>query len=197
MKKVKKNERKESKGAPEKSEAEKRRDRRLARKARAEKSADASEGHNRDRKEVPGRGDSTPDVAASTVPGVEERFKIALTTDNLIKAVGPLDQPKVEFCDKHHDLLLHKINVHKMGHLVTTNEKQLGDRLRAKGIEPVYHASEALIKLAITMVGSEGVVQHRCPICAIKKFDFLGQVVTGVKTALMERARLSSQSTRN
>jgi hypothetical protein len=199
MKKVKR-ERKESESTPEEIARRKRKARRLAREARAKAPADEAKGHgDDDESEASGadagvkvsarRRDPAPAERTWPLLDVKERCKTVITTDNILKMLQPGEQAKIEFCDRHHDELVRKLTLHGISGLILTDESKLVARLRAKRIEPLFQSCEALIKLAIHTVGTEGVIFHRCPVCALSKFDFLGQIAGAMKDAVRQQLK--------
>lgn len=116
-------------------------------------------------------------------------MKTVISTDNILQMMIDADptEVKIQFCDEHYDELLKKIKLHGIDHLITTDVRSLRARLAAKGIDPLWSAQEALIRLAINTIGSEGVVQHRCPVCAFAKFDFVAQVALVMKQACVRK----------
>lgn len=194
-KKVMKHERKESKSSPAKSEAEKRKARRIARKARAEPPADEAKGSDRSSTSVQRRGDSASDEPSRNVPGLEERVKTVITTDNLLKIKEDDEDSKVELCDAHYDALISKLTKHGLETLFTYDNIELVERLKSKEIEPLFQSQEALIKLSLQVIGTEGVVQHRCPVCAFQKFDFLGQITKAMRDAVT-RVKIQREKSR-
>lgn len=111
-------------------------------------------------------------------PKKRARMKTVVTQDNMLQMIysdNPEDA-KIGMCNEHHDKLLEKLRLHGLEHLISKDEKDLKAKLAAKKIDPLFHSTEALIRLAINTIGSEGVVQYRCPVCALNKFDFLSQI---------------------
>lgn len=116
-------------------------------------------------------------------------MKTVISQDNILMMMVDADpnEVKIQMCNEHYDALLFKLNLHGLSHLITSDLKSLKARLAAKGIDPLWSAQEALIRLAINTIGSEGVVQHRCPVCAFKKFDFIAQVALVMKQACVRK----------
>jgi hypothetical protein len=116
-------------------------------------------------------------------------MKTVISQDNILQMLispNPEDA-KIQFCDVHHDALVEKLKLHGIDHLITGNVESLKARLAARGVDPLWHAQEALIRLAINAIGSEGVVQHRCPVCALNKFDFVAQIALVMKQACVRK----------
>jgi hypothetical protein len=157
---------------------------------------DASKGSDAERgaKLVSGRRHSPPIEREGAVPVREEakagRMKTVISQDNILMMLVDADpsEVKIQFCHNHYDALLAKLKLHGIDHLITSNVQSLKARLAAKGIDPLWHAQEALIRVAINTVGSEGVVQHRCPVCALQKFDFLAQIALAMKQACVRKS---------
>lgn len=116
-------------------------------------------------------------------------MKTVISQDNILMMMVDADpsEVKIQLCDEHYDELLAKITLHGIDHLITPDLKSLRARLNSKGIDPMWHAQEALIRIAINSIGSEGVVQHRCPVCAFAKFDFVAQVALAMKQACVRK----------
>lgn len=116
-------------------------------------------------------------------------MKTVISQDNILMMMVDADpsEVKIQFCDEHYDALFTKLQLHGIDHLITSDTKSLRARLNAKGIDPLWHAQEALIRLAINTIGSEGVVQHRCPVCAFAKFDFVAQIALVMKQACVRK----------
>jgi hypothetical protein len=143
-------------------------------------------------KGIPGRSDPAPDVRASDVPVRKEtrrRMKTVISQDNLLEMlVSPNpEDAKIQFCDEHYDRLMDKIKLHGIEHLINDNVEFLKAALADKRIDPAWHAQEALIRLAINTIGSLGVVQYRCPVCALNKFDYISQVALAMKHACVRK----------
>lgn len=142
---------------------------------------------------VSGRSDPSPPERKSAVPVRQEtgagRMKTVISQDNILMMMvdADPDEVKIQFCNDHYDALVEKLKIHGIDHLITTDLKSLRARLNAKGIDPLWSSQEALIRLAINTVGSEGVVQHRCPVCALSKFDFVAQIALVMKQACVKR----------
>lgn len=116
-------------------------------------------------------------------------MKTVITQDNILQMlVSPNpDDAKIQFCDEHHDLLMEKLRLHGIDHLITKDVPTLQARLAAKGIDPLWHSQDAIIRLALNTIGSEGVVQYRCPVCALNKFDFVAQIARFMKQACVRK----------
>lgn len=116
-------------------------------------------------------------------------MKTVISTDNILQMMVDADpsEVKIQFCNEHYDALLAKLKLHGIDHLITNNLETLKARLAAKGIDPLWHAQEALMRLAINTIGSEGVVQHRCPVCALNKFDFVAQIALVMKQGCVRK----------
>lgn len=116
-------------------------------------------------------------------------MKTVVSQDNILEMFvdGNPEEAKIQFCDLHYDQLFEKIKLHGVEHLITPNLKSLKARLAGKGIDPLWHAQEALIKLAINTIGSEGVIQFKCPVCALNKFDFVAQIALVMKQACVRK----------
>lgn len=140
-----------------------------------------------------GGSDSTPEVRPGSVPVRKEkrtrRMKTVITQDNILQMlVSPNpEDAKIQFCDEHHDRLVEKLKLHGIDHLITPDLESLRARLAAKGIDPLWHAQDALIRLALNTIGSDGVIQYRCPVCALNKFDFLAQIALFMKQACVRK----------
>jgi len=116
-------------------------------------------------------------------------MKTVITTDDQLRMIysdNP-DDAKISFCNEHHDKLLSKIRLHGLEHLISADEKELLRKIRNKEIDPLFGAEEALIRLAMNTIGSEGVVMHRCPVCAFQKFDFIAQVAKAFKEVVVQK----------
>lgn len=158
--------------------------------------ADAEKGSEPKRvgpKIISRRSDPAPDERARDVPIRKEkgagRMKTVISTDNILQMMVDADpsEVKIQFCNEHYDALLAKLKLHGIDHLITNNLETLKARLAAKGIDPLWHAQEALMRLAINTIGSEGVVQHRCPVCALNKFDFVAQIALVMKQGCVRK----------
>jgi hypothetical protein len=200
-----KHESKKAKETPEEAARREKRERARARrvkrqleavgyKAPTEPVADAKERPAPRRAEpklVSRRSDPPPVERESDVPIRKEkkRMKTVITQDNLLQMlVSPNpEDAKIQFCDEHHDRLVEKLKLHGIDHLITEDVETLKARIAARGIDPLWHAQEALIKLAINTIGSDGVIQYRCPICALNKFDFIAQIGLLMKRACVRK----------
>ncbi len=116
-------------------------------------------------------------------------MKTVITQDNILQMlVSPNpEDAKIQLCDTHYDELIEKLRLHGIDHLITDNVESLKARLAAKKVEPSWHAQDALIRLALNTIGTEGVVQHRCPVCALAKFDFIAQIALVMKQACVRK----------
>lgn len=116
-------------------------------------------------------------------------MKTVITQDNILQMlVSPNpEDAKIQFCDTHHDELTAKLKLHGIDHLITPDVESLRARLAAKKIDPLWHAQDALIRLALNTIGSEGVIQHRCPVCALNRFDFIAQIALFMKQACVRK----------
>lgn len=116
-------------------------------------------------------------------------MKTVISQDNILQMFvdGDPDEAKIQFCDEHYDDLMAKLKLHGIDHLITPDLKSLKVRLNNRGIDPLWHAQEALIKLAINTIGSEGVIQYKCPVCALNKFDFVAQIAIVMKQACVRK----------
>lgn len=202
----------ESKKAKETSEEAARRARRERAKRRREKrasSVEAESSHAEEgrslheespkvrrvtRVDGPPRGsDPAPDERAGRLPVREKeragRMKTVISQDNILMMMVDADpsEVKIQFCNEHYDALLAKLKLHGIDHLITSDVKSLRARLNAKGVDPLWSSQEALIRLAINTIGSEGVVQHRCPVCALNKFDFVAQIALVMKQTCVRK----------
>ena len=134
-------------------------------------------------------GDKSSDVVPRVVSKAEKRrLKTVITQDNFLQMVfsdNPEDA-KIAMCDEHYDKLVAKIERQGLGHLVSKSEDDLKAKVAAKKIDPLFHATEALIRLSLNTIGSEGVVQYRCPVCALSKFDFISQIATYMRQACLK-----------
>lgn len=113
-------------------------------------------------------------------------MKTIISQDNILQMMvdaGP-DEAKITFCNEHYDELVEKLKLHGIHHLITNGVEDLKARLAEKKVDPLWHAQEALIRLAINTIGSEGVVQYRCPVCALNRFDFIAQIALVLKQAV-------------
>lgn len=191
---MKKERRHESKVSKEDSEKIARRERARIRKERkAREAADAPKGspEGGTRKKVHRRSDQPPAEPASDLPIPEKTRKGALrvgvTTDNLIRMTDDPEEAKIIFCEDHHKKLVEKLKLHGLEHLISRSPAELKSKFQSKQIDPLYHSAEALIKLACNTIGTEGVVQHRCPVCALNKFDFISQIAFLMKKTCVRR----------
>jgi hypothetical protein len=96
------------------------------------------------------------------------------------------EEAKISLCDEHYDKLVSKIELHGIAHLVSKDEDELKRKIAVKKIDPLFHSTEALIRLSINTIGSEGVVQYRCPVCALQKFDFISQIAQYMRQACLK-----------
>lgn len=117
-------------------------------------------------------------------------MKTVISQDNILQMMvdADPDEVKIQFCNEHYDELFKKLKLHGIDHLITPDLKSLKERLNSKGVDPLWHSQEALIRLAINTIGSEGVIQHRCPVCAFAKFDFLAQIALVMKQACVRKS---------
>jgi hypothetical protein len=160
-----------------------------------EETADAAKGSDarREAKRISGGSHPSPVKREGAVPVREKetagRMKTVISQDNILMMMVDADpsEVKIQFCNEHYDELLAKLKLHGIDHLITSDLKSLRARLNSKGIDPLWSAQEALIRLAINTIGSEGVVQHRCPVCAFEKFDFIAQVALAMKQACVRK----------
>lgn len=116
-------------------------------------------------------------------------MKTVISTDNILQMMvdASPSESKISFCDEHYDALMEKLKLHGIDHLITPSLESLKARLAAKKVDPLWHAQESLMRLAINTIGSEGVVQHRCPVCALNKFDFIAQIAFFMKQACVRK----------
>lgn len=116
-------------------------------------------------------------------------MKTVVSQDNILQMFvdGDPEEAKIQFCNEHYDELLERIKLHGIDHLITEDTKSLKARLASKGIDPLWHAQEGLIRLSLNMIGSEGVIQYKCPVCAFKKFDFIAQIALVMKQACVRK----------
>lgn len=116
-------------------------------------------------------------------------MKTVISQDNILMMMIDADpeEVKIQFCNEHYDELFNKLRLHGLDHLITKDLPSLKARLAAKGVDPLWSSQEALIRLAINTIGSEGVVQHRCPVCAFAKFDFIAQIAYVMKQACVRK----------
>lgn len=206
---MKNNESKKAKEDPKTvARRERARKRREKREAAAKETVDAKKGPSvgiklkkvtyvaRD-KGTPGGSDKSPAEPASPVPVRKEegiaprRLKAVITMDNMMvmKIDPPLDSNKVQICNTHYDQLMEKIELHGIEHLISSNKESLVRRLENKRVDPLWHAQEALIRLGIKAVGTEGLILHRCPVCALAKFDFVAQAAFAMKQACVRKTQ--------
>lgn len=110
-------------------------------------------------------------------------MKTVISQDNILQMMvdADPDEVKIQLCNDHYDQLLKKLELHGIDHLITKSVESLKARLAAKKVDPLWHAQHSLIMLAINTIGSQGVVQYRCPVCAMNKFDFVAQVALAMK----------------
>jgi len=173
----------------EAKEAAKKASRAKLRTTNREKAVDESEGRVSDRSSKEGRSDKPSRLDSGSVLKSQARLKTALTNDNIIRLVQDGDEYKVGLCDLHHDKLVSKLKLQGIDHLISRDEETLKRKLGMKGIDPLYHASDALIRLSISSIGTEGVVQHRCPVCALSRFDYIAQIASLMKKACVRRTQ--------
>jgi hypothetical protein len=116
-------------------------------------------------------------------------MKTVISTDNILQMMvdADPDEVKIQFCNEHYDALVEKLRIHGIDHLISPNLETLKSRLNAKKVDPLWASQEALMRLAINTIGSEGVVQHRCPVCALNKFDFIAQIAYVMKQACVRK----------
>ncbi len=161
-----------------------------------EEVTDAAKGSDAGRtaKRVSGGSNPPPVKREGAVPVLEKktagRMKTVISQDNILMMMVDADpsEVKIQLCNEHYDELVEKLRLHGIDHLITNDLKSLKARLAAKGIDPLWSSQEALIRLAINTIGSEGVVQHRCPVCAFEKFDFLAQIALVMKQACVRKS---------
>jgi hypothetical protein len=116
-------------------------------------------------------------------------MKIIVNDDDMFQMVfSNEDVGKIGLCNEHSDKLNEKFRVQGIDKHVSTDVKDLRKKLAEKRIDPLYHATESLTRLAVKMIGSEGVVQHHCPVCAINNFDFVSQIAKLMRQALRNPA---------
>lgn len=118
-------------------------------------------------------------------------MKTVISQDNILQMIvdASPEDAKIQFCNDHYDDLMKKLELHGIDHLITSGLESLKARLAAKRIDPLWHAQEALMRLSINTIGSEGVVQHRCPVCALNKFDFVAQIALVMKQACVRKTQ--------
>jgi hypothetical protein len=144
-----------------------------------------------------GGSDKSPQEPEGAVPIREKaatdprRLKAVITMDNMmVMQVNPLpDSSKVQLCNLHYDKLEDKLELHGIEHMISSNSRELRERLEARSIDPLWHAQEALIRLAIKAVGTEGVILYRCPACALAKFDYVSQAALAMKQACVRKTQ--------
>jgi hypothetical protein len=150
---------------------------------------DESKGRISDRSSKEGRGNQSSGDDSGSVLKSQTRLKTALTNDNIIRMVQDGDEYKVGLCDLHHDKLIAKLKLQGIDHLISRDEESLKRKLGMKGIDPLYYASDALIRLSISAIGTEGVVQHHCPVCALNRFDYIAQIAALMKKACVRKTQ--------
>ena len=116
-------------------------------------------------------------------------MKTIVSQDNILQMFvdGDPEDAKIQLCNEHYDELFAKLKLHGIDHMITENVEALKARLAAKSVEPLWHAQEALIKLSLNTIGSEGVIQYKCPVCAFQKFDFIAQIALVMKQACVRK----------
>jgi hypothetical protein len=182
-----------SKAAAERVARKERRRRREERRATAESDAHPKKGPTllqpaKPKAASPNGGSHQPpaDVPVDLQePQERKRMKTVITQDNFLQMLmsdDPADA-KIALCDEHYDKLVEKINRHGIAGYVSKNEDELKAKIKARKIDPLFHATDALIRVALNTIGSEGVVQHRCPVCALNKFDFIAQIAQYMRQA--------------
>lgn len=199
---MKNHEPKKAKETPEEAARRARRERAARRRKNRRNTAEIESAHEEKRLEpkrspkLVSRGSNpAPVERASDVPVRKEkvllngRMKTVISQDNILQMMvdAEPDEVKIQFCNEHYDALLAKLKLHGIDHLITSDLPSLRARLNSKGIDPLWHAQEALIRLAINTIGSEGVVFHRCPVCALNKFDFVAQIALVMKQACVRK----------
>ena len=171
---------------------------RAARRARAKARREAAGGKDPTRKVRPdatrkgvSRGSKeSPPVVASGVPASEDlpvkRFKTFISEDDILKAKVTVKNiaGKISMCNEHHDHLLEKLKIQGIDHLISEDLDSLQQNLNARRVDPLFHATDALIKLSINTIGTEGVLLYRCPVCALNRFDFIAQIARFLRSSL-------------
>lgn len=116
-------------------------------------------------------------------------MKTVISQDDQLRMIYSDDpnDAKISLCNEHHDKLLEKMKLHKIEKYVSKSEQELLAKIRMKEIDPLFASTEALIRLAMNTIGSEGVVMHRCPVCALNKFDFIAQVAKAFRDVIAHR----------
>lgn len=169
---------------------------RAARRARAKARREAAGGKaaagkvrpNAARKSVPRRSEESSAVLPISVPEGEEpyRLKTFISDDDIIKAKKTTKNivGKISLCNEHHDHLLDKLKLQGLDHLISPDVQTLQKRVAAREIDPLFHGTDGLIKLALHTVGTEGVILFRCPVCALNRFDFVSQIARFMRGSL-------------
>lgn len=135
-----------------------------------------------------GGSDQPSEKSSSRVSESEtRRMKTVVSQDNILQLIysDNLDDAKISLCNEHFDKLLERLRVHKIDGFVSSNLSELRTKLKTESIDPMHHSTVGLIRLALRSVGNEGVIQYRCPVCALQKFDYIAQVATLMKSALL------------
>jgi hypothetical protein len=170
-----------SQEAAERAARAERRRRRKERAASPPAPASGKKGPTRvARKSSENGGDKSPTDVQVDVPQPKKRkrMKTVVTQDNMLQMIysdNPEDA-KISLCDEHYDKLMDKLTLHGIAFMISKDEAELKAKVAAKKIDPLFHATEALIRLSLNTIGSEGTVQYRCPVCALNKFDFVSQI---------------------
>jgi len=114
-------------------------------------------------------------------------MKTVISQDNILQMMVSPDpeDAKIQFCDEHHDKLVEKLKLQGIDHLISPDLKTLKSTIAAGRLDPLWHSEEAIIKLCLRTIGSEGVVQFRCPVCAFQKHDFISQMALVMKKNLV------------
>lgn len=170
---------------------------RAARRARAKARREAAGGKaaagkvrpNAARKSVSGGSEESSAVLPISVPESEEsvkRLKTFISDDDIIKAKRTTKNiiGKISLCNEHHDHLLDKLKLQGLDHLISPDVPTLQKRVAAREIDPLFHGTDGLIKLALHTVGTEGVILFRCPVCSLNRFDFVSQIARFMRGSL-------------
>lgn len=116
-------------------------------------------------------------------------MKAIISQDNILQMSvnADPDEVKIQFCNDHYDALIEKLKLHGIEHLITPSVESLKARLAAKKVDPLWHGQHSLMMLAINTIGTQGVLQYKCPVCALQKFDFVAQVALAMKQLCVKK----------
>lgn len=90
----------------------------------------------------------------------------------------------IRMCDEHHLEIVAALEKEECPYAKT--EEELAVKIKKNEPDALFEVTRCLMTVGLKVMGSVELLKFRCPVCALRKFDFIGQTTAVISEKVKE-----------